>query len=293
MKQFETAKYKNQSLELDVKVSSKGDTVWLSKEQMALLYNRDRSVISKHINNIYKEGELDKKRTCAKNAQVQMEGTRRIQRFIDYYNLDVILSVGFRVGSPNGLRLKEWFEGNISKNRQIIVYDNGNVRLDVEVEPLKDTVWLSATQMALLFATSVDNIYWHIKNIYNEGEIDRSVTEESSATQKEIVLSAADGKPYLTSLYNLDVILAVGYRVKGKRAIEFRKWASSVLKQYLLKGYAIDKKRTLVTDENYIHLISEVNSLKDDVKEIKETLATKTRNAFICYEGQSYEGLPL
>lgn len=290
MNDHELVKFKNRSLELDVIVSQNEDTVWLSKEQMSLLFNRDRSVISRHIANIYQEGELDK------NASVHflhISSNKRnpSHRPPEYYNLDVIIAIGRRIKSQNGLMLKEWFNHYISsKNRDVIVFNNGIIQLDVKVEPIKETVWLTASQMAMLFDTSIDNIYLHIKNIYNEGEIDNSVTEKSSATRKELVQTASDGKTYLTSFCNLDVILAVGYRVKGKLAIEFRKWVSSVLKQYLLKGYAIDEKRTLVTNENYINLINKVNSLDSDVKEIKEILNSKIKNFNICYEGQYYDG---
>ena len=103
MKKHELVKFKNQSLELDVEVSPNEDTVWLTQEQMALLFDRDRSVIARHINKIYREDELDEKSTCAKNAQVQLEGTRNITRIVPFYNLDVVISVGYRVKSNNGV----------------------------------------------------------------------------------------------------------------------------------------------------------------------------------------------
>lgn len=255
------------------------------------MYKKDRSVIAKHLKRIYEKNDLKIDRTCAKNAQVQKEGNRLIKRIVDVYNLDAILKVGILVKSSNGLLLKEWFENYFaSKKQELIEYNDGQIQLDVNIDPITETVWLSVNQMALLFETSPDNIYLHIKNIYSEGELFSSVTEESSATQKEIFQTAADGKSYLTTLYNLDVILSVGYRVKGKRAIEFRKWASRVLKQYLLKGYAIDKNRALVTNENYINLINEVSHLKDDVKEIQDIIKSKVRLSYICFEGNYFEG---
>ena len=291
MKQFEVIKYNNQSIELDVSVSSDCSTLWLTKEQMALLFNRNRTVVLKHIQRIYDDHELEKGATCANNAHVRSEGKRSVIRDIECFNLDMILAVGRRIKSQNGILLKLWFEELISsKNREIIVYNNGEVRLDVQIEPMKETVWLSVVQMSKLFETSTDNIYLHIKNIYEEGELYASVTEESSTTEKVVLLTAKDGKSYPTTLYNLDMILAVGYRVKGKRAIEFRRWVSSVLKQYLLKGYAIDKERSLVTNENFLHLVNEVNHLKDDVEGIKEFLYSKVSHSFVCYEGQYYDG---
>ena len=85
-----------------------GETVWLSKEQMGILFDRDRTVISRHVANIYKEGELDANGTCAKFAQVQIEGGREVSRLENRYNLDVIISVGYRVKSQRGVEFRRW-----------------------------------------------------------------------------------------------------------------------------------------------------------------------------------------
>ena len=87
---------------LDVVVDSQNDEIWLRKDQIARLFGRDRTVVSRHISNIYKEHELEVDSTCAKFAQVQEEGTRRVERKSEYYNLDVIISVGYRVKSQRG-----------------------------------------------------------------------------------------------------------------------------------------------------------------------------------------------
>ena len=119
MKKFELITFKNNNLQLDVNVSPNEETVWLSKEQIALLFDRDRTVISRHINNIYKEGELDEKSTCAKNAQVQIEGEREVTRKYEFYNLDVIISVGYRVKSKNGIISRNWAI-NVFKGKKYI-----------------------------------------------------------------------------------------------------------------------------------------------------------------------------
>lgn len=92
--------------QLDVRLE--GETVWLSQSQMSELFQTDRTVINRHIKNIYKSGELDEKATCAKNAQVRLEGNRTVTRNIPYYNLDVIISVGYRVNSIRGTRFRQW-----------------------------------------------------------------------------------------------------------------------------------------------------------------------------------------
>jgi prophage maintenance system killer protein len=94
--------------QVSLDVHLEADTVWLSQAQMAELFGRERSVISKHIGNVFKEGELAQESTCAKFAQVQTEGTRIIHRQVDFYNLDVIISVGYRVKSPRGTQFRIW-----------------------------------------------------------------------------------------------------------------------------------------------------------------------------------------
>lgn len=91
-----------------LKVEFDDETAWLTKDQMAVLFGRDRSVITRHISNVYKEGELERKATCAKNAQVQTEGDRQVERQVEYYNLDVIISVGYRVKSKRGVEFRRW-----------------------------------------------------------------------------------------------------------------------------------------------------------------------------------------
>ncbi|GHT48796.1 DNA-binding protein [Spirochaetia bacterium] len=118
---------------------------------------------------------------------------------------------------------------------EIILYQPDNaVKLEVRLE--NDTVWLTQAQMVELFQTTKQNISLHINNIFKEGELERS------AVVKESLTTAADGKKYRVDYYNLDVIISVGYRVKSQRGTQFRQWATRVLKEYLLKGYAINQR---------------------------------------------------
>ena len=125
---------------------------------------------------------------------------------------------------------------NMEPNKgEIVMYQpDETIRLEVRVE--NETVWLTQQQMAELFQTTRNNITLHIGNIFKEGEL------VDSAVRKESLLTAADGKKYKTKFYNLDVIISVGYRVKSIRGTKFRQWANSVLKQYLLKGYAVNQR---------------------------------------------------
>jgi hypothetical protein len=100
--------YQSDELPEHIEVRLDENTVWLTLNQMAQLFNRDKSVISRHLSNIYKEGELKQEATVAKNATVQIESGRKVKREIDYYNLDAILSVGYRVNSKQGTQFRIW-----------------------------------------------------------------------------------------------------------------------------------------------------------------------------------------
>lgn len=104
--------------EVKLDVGFDGNTVWLTKDQMAMLFDRDRTVISRHIANVYKEGEADKTATCANFAQVQTEGCRKVLRNYDLYNLDIVISVGYRVKSRRGVEFRRWATGVL---RQYII----------------------------------------------------------------------------------------------------------------------------------------------------------------------------
>jgi len=116
----------------------------------------------------------------------------------------------------------------------IVLFTDGPISLDVPVSPDKDTVWLSANQMAVLFDKDEKTIRKHINNVFSEEEL-----EKTNNTQKMRVV----GVKQLVPMYTLDVIISVGYRVKSKRGIAFRRWANTVLKQYLLQGYAVNQTR--------------------------------------------------
>lgn len=103
MNKYEIVKFEQGDLALTVNVSPTEETVWLSLNEICLLFGRDKSVVSRHIKNIFKAGELIEKETVAKNATVQHEGGKLVTRNIDYYNLDVIISVGYRAKSQNGI----------------------------------------------------------------------------------------------------------------------------------------------------------------------------------------------
>ena len=127
----------------------------------------------------------------------------------------------------------------MDKKFDLVRFTDNDFELDVRTDSENETVWLTQKEMAQLFHVSTDNIGLHIKNILEENELDITTIEESSVVQTE-------GKRIIkriTKIYNLDMIISVGYRVKSKRGILFRKWAIKVIKCHLLEGYTINQKR--------------------------------------------------
>lgn len=131
-------------------------------------------------------------------------------------------------------------------NNKIIKFVNGDLQLDVTVTPDKDTVWLTVDQLCTLFNKNKSTISRHIKNIFNEGELDEISSVAKNATQLKRY-DPRTGKDRISNVeinyYNLDVIISVGYRVKSQNGVIFRKWATSILYDFMIKGYAMNRKR--------------------------------------------------
>lgn len=138
---------------------------------------------------------------------------------------------------------------------EIILFENQNVKLEVNMKD--ETVWLNRKQLAMLFARDIKTIGKHINNALNE-ELDNSVVAKFATTAK-------DGKTYQVEYYNLDMIISVGYRVKSQNGVIFRKWANKVLKDYMIKGYAVNQKR-LEYLEKTIKLIDIAGRIDSDLK---------------------------
>lgn len=162
---------------------------------------------------------------------------------------------------------------------EIIIYQNQDSSTKIEVRLEDETVWLNRHQLALLFNRDIKTIGKHIANALREELTDISVVAIFATT-------ASDGKVYNVEHYNLDMILSIGYRVKSNQGIQFRQWANRVLKDYLLKGYAISQRVDRVENEVY--------SIRKELGEIKLQLNTSLPpNYGIFYEGQVFDAYVL
>ena len=160
----------------------------------------------------------------------------------------------------------------MNANNEIILYQSDNaVQLEVLLE--NETVWLTLNQMSDLFERDKSVISRHISNIFKEEELNKNSVVAKNAT------TASDGKTYLVEYYNLDVIISVGYRVKSRRGTQFRIWANNVLKDYLLKGYAVNRRI-----EN---LERRVSATEDKIDFFVKTALPPVQGIF--YDGQIFD----
>ena len=167
----------------------------------------------------------------------------------------------------------------------LVKFIDNDLELDITISPEEDNIWLSKNQIAELFDRDRSVISKHIKKIFDDYECD-----EKSNVQKMHIPNSDK----LVEFYSLDIIIAVGFKTNSKRAIIFRRWANKVLKEYLLQGYVINEKRSLVTNENYVRLINKVESLDERVSNIENNYKPQEfKNSQLFFDGQIYDAYTL
>ena len=174
----------------------------------------------------------------------------------------------------------------MDKELNFLIYNTPDKDVSVRAVVKDESIWLTQKAMAELFGCSTDNISLHLKNIFSEGELDKnSVTEKISAT-------ASDGKKYLMQFYNLDAIISVGYRVNSRKATNFRIWATGILKEYVIKGFAIDDERlkqgkTAFGKDYFKELLERVRSIRASERRIWQQITDIFAECSIDYDKDS------
>ncbi len=283
--------YKNDEMELEVKVDLDYESVWLNQDDLSKLYKIERSWIGR----IIKQNIPNSDRCCAKLAHMVVKGRTYYKK---HYSLEVIEKIGYKINvditkdfinfSKN--LLNELRNKNSEKWLPIEVFNDGNVRLEVRISPSEDTFWLSQNQLTVLFETTKQNISFHANNILNEGELDGATVKKILTVQieneREVVREIIN--------YNLDMIISIGYRINSQKGIFFRKWANKVLKQYLMKGFVIDEKRVTQYNDNYKELMTSVISINNrmdifDKRLEKVEIKNKDNKESIFFNGEFYD----
>ena len=170
-----------------------------------------------------------------------------------------------------------------SSTGEIVMYQpDETIRLEVRVE--NETVWLTQQQMAELFLTTKQNVSLHVNNIFREDELTKSSVVKDSLT------TAKDGKRYKTKMYNLDVIISVGYRVKSKRGTMFRQWANRVLKEYIIRGYVINQQLKMLQERmesKFLDYDYKLNDMQNKIDFFVRSSLPPVEGIF--YDGQIFD----
>jgi len=165
------------------------------------------------------------------------------------------------------------------KKGEVVIYRTSKNEVELRVRFEGKTVWLTQNQIALLFSTQRPAVTKHLNNIFKSGELNKN------SVSSILEHTASDGKTYKTLFYSLDAIISVGYRVNSKRATQFRIWATRVLRQYLIQGYALNQKRLLEAKEKFKELQETISFLKE--KSGHELLAGQEREILSLLENYS------
>jgi hypothetical protein len=229
------------NISIDVRLED--ETVWLNIDQMSRLFGKSRATINEHILNIFQEGELDKEKVTRKIGISDFS-----TKPTNHYNLDVIISLGYRVKSLQVTPFRSWATEQLAENKlnqSIVIQENSDLvfysdpdgKLHVELTYDGDTFWTTQKRMGEIFNVDVRTISYHLQQVFDSGELNKY------SVIRKIWITAEDGKKYDTMFYNLDAIIAVGYRVNSTKATQFRIWATQVLSEFIRRGFVMDDER--------------------------------------------------
>ncbi|MDR1881881.1 MAG: virulence RhuM family protein [Prevotella sp.] len=229
----------------NVNVRIEDDTVWLTQAQISQLFGKGRTTITEHIQHIFDEKELEESSVCRNFRHTAPDGKTYDTK---YYNLDIILSLGYRVKSRQATPFRLWateqlaeYKSNqsivIQEDNDIVFYSDPDGKLHVELTYDGDTFWTTQRRMGEIFNVDIRTISYHLQQIFESGELNKY------SVIRKIWITADDGKKYDTMFYNLDAIVAVGYRVNSTKATQFRIWATQVLSEFIRRGFVMDDER--------------------------------------------------
>ncbi len=252
--------------ELELNVSVENETVWLNQSQLCELFDRDKSVISRHIRNIFTDGELERSSTVAKNATVQFENKRDVLREIEYYNLDVIISVGYRVKSQKGVRFRQWSTSVLKSYIQNGYVINGDKITNERFVFLENEVSLLKSKVENISNAFEDKTLHQKQGIFFDGQIYDAyafVNDLLKSAKNEIILidNYIDDTVFtLFSKYPNLSIKIYTQTISKQLKLDYQKYQTQY-KNIQLQEFKNSHDRFIILDEKEIYHIGA--SLKD------------------------------
>lgn len=264
-----TIQYKDK----DIKIMMINGVPHIAKKELTKLYDVTYNTIANAIKKIDKKGAPFQKNEIVIN-----------HNHTKYYTLQILYFFDNKYNANNAdlieIFLNKRIESCSRDTTNLVRYNRDNISIDVVVSPHEKTVWLTQEQISVLFDTTRENITQHINNIYFQNELQLEATCKKNL---QVQIEGERSIQRLISYYNLDMILAIGYRVNGTRGIEFRKWATMVLKAYLTDGVVI---RNL--NENEL-MLTKILELESQYKEIEAKVESILKKRFLFLKGKAYE----
>ena len=282
-KKYEIVEFNDENISLDVNVDYEHDTVWLTQEQIAFLYDVDRSRISRHINNIYEENELEEGSTCAENAQVQFEGDRYVTRNIKYYNFDMVLAIGYRVNSKRGILFRKWassvlkkysFNGYAINEKRCLDCQSSIIHLNNEVNELKDKTELMIDSINKL--SKVEEIFK--EKIFYENQIFEGysfvVNLFNKAKQEIIIIDPYVSIKVLDMLIDVNVPITI---IKNDRAMLHNKDIELFSLKHNIKLITDNRyhDRFVIIDDDIYHFGGSLKDIGNKITTVIKTYFTK------------------
>ena len=285
-KKYEIVKFVDEELELEVNVSPKEETIWMTLDQIALLFDRDKSVISRHIKKIYLNEEMDYLSTVAKNATVQIEGNRKITREIIYYNLDIIICVGYRVNSKKGSLFRRWankilknylIKGYvIDRDRTTVTNENFN-NLVVVVNNIYSNQITTNDRLLKLEDKVFDKEYSLNKILYNEQFYDAYTLIQrifENAKDEIIIIDNYIDRTVLDRLIvkrkdvNVTIYTSINSKLLGNDIKLFNKQYGNLEVKYTTK---VHDRYIIIDQEKLYHLGYSIKDLGKKISSISES----------------------
>ena len=253
---------------MDINVSEEERTIYMSQKEMVKIFEISQGTISKFIKEIYQ------------SQMGQYSSDMQIVNMIfqdrtSFYSLEIIKEIGQKYNPERLEKLENWLDDLLSDNNldiidggyEIVRYNQDNFSIPVRIDRATNSMWMTQKEISDLFETTIQNVGQHISNIFEEKEL------EINSVVKKNFITALDGKMYETSIYNIDMILSVGYRIKTSKARAFRLWSNEILKRNIDAhfDYAISNYR--LANRDLDSFIADNQELRTRVAKLEESFA--------------------
>ena len=268
---------------MEINVSEEERTIYMSQKEIAKLFEISQGTISRNIKNI----DFSKWDTYAKTLHFCIYVNKHDTEF---YSLEIIKEIGQKYNPERIEKLENWLADLLSENDlevidgdfEIVRYNQDNLNIPIRIEKTTNSIWLTQKEIADLFDTTIQNVGQHISNIFEEKEL------VNDSVVKKNCITASDGKTYETAVYNIDMILSIGYRIKTSKARAFRLWSNEILKRSIDSHYDYVMNVYPLINATVSSLVTQHKDLNARVTKLEELFAEIKPSSWFFSKNQAY-----